>query len=174
MRSMTGLLVRQTMFGLVLVVLSLLVLGLVQGAIGLGAPPRGGVLLVGASVVFACVSGGVLGTTIGAAARDRRFNGGMVIALLAGLAWGSVLCTMVAPLYLESALDAVVRQGAGELLRERRALLNRDTGLRYAVEAAKTLAWSGAGRLPILSLLIWTLLGPAIAGGFEARWARRR
>ncbi len=174
MRSVTGVLVRQTMFGLVLVVLSLLVLGLVQAAIGLGAPPRGGVILVGASVVFACVSGGVLGMTIGAAARTRRFNGGPLIALLAGLVWGSVLCTMVAPLYLESALDAVVRQGAGELLRERRTLLNRDTGLRYAVEAAKTLAWSGAGRLPILSLLIWTLLGPAIAGGFEARWARRR
>jgi hypothetical protein len=174
MNRVSGVLVRQTMFGLVLLVLSLLVLGLVQAAIGLGAPPRGGVILVGASVVFACVSGGVLGMTIGAAARTRRFNGGMVIALLAGLVWGSVLCTMVAPLYLESALDAVVRQGAGELLRERRALLNRDTGLRYAVEAAKTLAWSGAGRLPILSLLVWTLLGPAIAGAFEARWAMRR
>jgi len=165
---------RQTVFGLVIVVLSLLLLGVAQRAMGLGTPPRGGVILLGASVVFACVSGGVLGTTIGGAARARRFNGAALIALLVGLVWGGVLCAVVAPVYLQSALDAITRQGAGQLLRERRALLNRETGLRYAVEAAQTLAWSGAGRLPILSLLVWTLLGPAIAGSLEARWAQRR
>ena len=174
MRSMSGVIVRQMLFGLVVFVPSLALLGLVQRAIGLGTPPRGGVILVGASVVFAFVSGGVLGTVIGATARTRRFNGAVLIALLAGLVWGGVLCTVVAPLYLQGALDALAREGAGQVLRERRALLSRETGLQFAIDAAKTLALSGAGRLPVLGLLMWTLLGSAMAGALEARWARAR
>lgn len=165
---------RQTVLGLALVLLSLPLLALAQRAIGLGSLPGSGVILIGASVVFACVSGGLVGMTIGAAARARRFPGGLLLALLAGLVWGGLLSAAVAPFYLESALEALAREGAGQLLRDRRALLNRETGLRYILEAGKTLAWSGAGRLPVMSLLIWTLVGPAIAGGIEARGARRR
>ena len=164
---------RQTLFGLVVFVLSLALLGLVQRAIGLGAPPRGGVLLVGLSVIFAFVSGGLLGRTIGAA-RVQGLKAAPLVALLAGLVWGAVLCSAVTPLYLESALEALAREGAGQVLRERADLLNRETGVRSAVDAAKTLAVSGAGRLPVLSLLVWTLLGPAIAGAIEARQSRAR
>ena len=174
MNLLSAVIVRQVVFGLVVVVLTLPLLSLAQRAIGLGTPPRGGVLLLGASVVLACVSGGLIGTTIGAAARARRSNGGVLLALLAGLVWGGVLCSIIAPLYLESALEALAREGAGALWRERSAVLNQETGVQGAVERAKTLARSGAGRLPVLSLLFWTLLGSAIAGAFEARRAIRR
>ena len=75
--------VRQAVFGLVVIVPSLLVLATVQRVIGLGAPPTSGVLLVGSSVIFACASGGVLGMTIGTATRTRRLNAGPLLALRA-------------------------------------------------------------------------------------------
>ena len=174
MRLVPGVIVRQALVGLVMFLLSLALLSLVQRAMGLGAPPRGGVILVGISVVFAWVSGGMLGTAIGAAAHARRFHGAPLIALLAGLVWGGVVCTTVVPLYIDSALESLARQGVGHVLRERQALLNRETGVQSTLDAAKTLAWSGAGHLPALSLLLWSLLGPAIAGGLEARRARSR
>ena len=166
--------VRQAMFGLVVFVLSLLVLGTLQRAIGLGAPPMSGVVLVGSSVIFACASGGVLGMTIGTAARARRLNAAPLLALLAGLIWGGILCGTVAPLYIEYALEAMLREGVGQIVRERDMLLNRDSRLQYAVDAVKTLALRGSGRLPILSLLVWVVLGPSIAGGLEARRSLRR
>ncbi len=174
MQPVSRVILRQMVLSFAVVVLSLLLLSVVQRALGLGAPPRIGVILVSASVVFAWVSGGVLGMLIGAAARARRLNGSPLIALLAGLVWGGILCGAVIPLYLEIALEAMMREGVGQVWQQRAALLNRTTGLTYALEAAKTLAWSGAGRLPVLSLLVWTLIGPAIAGGFEAWRAVRR
>ncbi len=166
--------VRQTVFGLVVLVPSLLVLGAVQRVIGLGAPPASGVLLVGSSVIFACASGGVLGMTIGTAARTRRLNAGPLLALLAGLGWGCVLCGTIAPLYIEYALEATLREGVGQVVRERDMLLNRESRVPYAVDAVKTLALRGSGRLPVLSLLVWAVLGPSVAGGLEARRALRR
>ena len=174
MQPVSRVIVRQMVFGFAVVVLSVPLLWIVQRAIGLGTPPHGGVILVGASVVVAWASGGVLGMIIGAATRARRFNGGLLIAILAGLVWGGALCGVVVPLYLESALEVMAREGAGQVWQQRDALLNRTIGLADAFELAKTLAWSGAGRLPVLSLSVWTLIGPAIASWLEARRALRR
>jgi len=165
---------RQAVFGLVVLVLSLLVLGAVQRSVGLGAPPTSGVLLVGSGVIFACASGGVLGMTIGSAARARRLNAGPLLALIAGLMWGCVLCGTIAPLYIEYALEAMLRDGVGQVVRDRDMLLNDGSRVQYAVDAVKTLALRGSGRLPILSLLGWVLLGPSIAGALEARRSLHR
>jgi hypothetical protein len=43
-----------------------------------------------------------------------------------------------------------------------------------AIDQAKNLALRGAARLPAMSLLFWTLIGPPLGAAFEASRARRR
>jgi hypothetical protein len=58
-------------------------------------------------------------------------------------------------------LGAQAREGAGSTA-------------TAALSSARQLALRAAARLPAMTLLIWALLGPAIAGFWEARLAVRR
>ena len=183
--------IRQALFGLLSVLVSLPILNALHHAFGLGAPPRGGVVLLGLSVLFAWASGGALGAFVGEAGRRNSSWNATFVAALAGLLWGGVLCAFVAPLYAQSVLDDVTRhvatQAAATALDEKDRLLERARDVRAgktravageAFSKAKTsaleVARSGASRLPAFALLFWVLLGPAIAASMESRKAARR
>lgn len=208
---------RQAAIGLVLVALSLPLLWMFSRAVGLGAPPLGGVILLGGSAIAAWAAGGFLGAVLGSGARGVRAGGAPIIAALAGLVLGGVMCFAVAPFYAQSVVEGVTREAATDVWKRRDELLARarqattkaaqdaarnpararesardaenlkaqaerlSTQVRKtasntasgALSATKKLALSAAARLPAMTLLIWALLGPAIAGFLEARRAAR-
>jgi len=90
-------------------------------------------------------------------------------AFLLGLIWGGVLCAVIAPMYTQSVLEQLTREGASLAWNQRDAFMDRQTGVATALESAKKLAQAGVVHLPALSLLIWVFLGPAIGGAIEAR-----
>lgn len=163
---------RQLLFSCFFLAISLPFLWIVHRILDLGEPPLSGVLVLGGSVAFACVSGGVLGFTLGELKRGQPYIG--LWAFLLGLAWGGVLCIFVGPLYTQSVLESLAREGAAMAWSQRDALLDRQTGVATALESARSLAQTGVVRLPALSLLIWVFLGPAIGGAVEARRATWR
>lgn len=169
---MTFSLFRQSLFSCFFVAISLPFLWFVHRILDLGPPPLQGVLLLGGSVVFACLTGGALGCLLGEYKRGQ--SGIMWLAFLLGLLWGGALCAIVAPLYAQSVLEALSREGAAAAWSQRDAFLDRQTGIATALETAKSLARSGATHLPAFCLLLWVLLGPALGGAIEARRAALR
>lgn len=171
MNNFTRLGLLWAVIGLAAVLVSLPVVWALSRAAGLGAPPVGGVLLLGAGVVLAFAGGGLLGAALGSV--GGRNQGGIraLGGAFAGLLWGGALCAVVAPIYAQSALDGLTRAGAALVYEQRDMVLGerRLPEAPEAVEAAKRLARGGAARLPALALLGWTLCGPALAGAVEAR-----
>lgn len=163
---------RQSLFSCFFIAVSLPFLWFVHRILDLGSPPTSGVLLLGASVAFACVSGGALGFMLGEFKRGETYITLWAFGL--GLVWGGVLCAIIAPLYTQSVLEHLAREGAAVAWNERDAFLDRQTGVASAVESAQSLAQTGLVHLPALSLLIWVFLGPAIGSAVEARRAARR
>jgi hypothetical protein len=208
---------RQAFVGSILVVLSLPLLWMFSRAIGLGAPPVGGVLLLGGSAIAAWGAGGFVGATLGGGVGGLRRGNAALVAVLGGLILGAVLCSVVAPFYAQSVLEGVAHDAASDVWRRRDELLTRareavataaQEGTRNpsrsrkaaqdaenlkqqaerlstqaresaattatgALTTAKGLALRAAARLSAMTLLVWTLLGPAIAAFLEARRAAR-
>lgn len=208
---------RQATSGLIVVTLSLPLLWMFSHAVGLGAPPLDGVLLLGGSAIAAWAAGGFLGAAVGSGARGVRAGGAPTIAALAGLVLGGAVCFTVAPFYAQSVVEGVTREAAADVWEKRDELLARahqaatkaapdiarnpararesardaenlktqaarlssqarEIAGRAAIGALSTtekLALSAVARLPAMTLLIWALLGPAIAGFLEARRAAR-
>ncbi len=132
--------------GVLAVAVSLPVLWAVSGAVGLGQPPLGGVLLLGASVALAFALGGLLGAAVGAAGSRRSGCAPALSAAAAVLVLGGLLCSALLPLYTSSVLDSLTREGRGSPYAQRDTVL-RDRRLpraREAIEAARKLR--GAAR----------------------------
>jgi hypothetical protein len=123
--------------------------------------------------VLGFAAGGALGAMLGASdlgVRVRRLRG---VASVAGLVLGIVLCGAVLPVYLDSAMDDVTDAAAEGAAGRIGTVLDRPSSAwDQAGDAAGELARAGAARLPALALLGWTLLGPALAAGLEARRPR--
>ena len=128
--------------------------------------------MLGGGVLFACLSGGAIGWALGEYKRGETKIA--ILAFVLGLVWGAILCSVVAPLYAQSVVDALTREGASVAWNQRDAFLDRQTGIATALESAKTLARTGATHLPAFCLLVWVLLGPALGGAMEARRASLR
>lgn len=105
--------VRQTLCGLLAVLVSLPVLFALHRAFGLGSPPISGLLLLGGAVVLAFASAGLLGAMLGAA------RGTAGVAGLLGLGLGALLCFAVAPFYGSIVLDGVTRDATSMVWAER-------------------------------------------------------
>ena len=163
---------RQSLFSCFFIAISLPFLWFVHRILDLGAPPLVGVLVLGGSIIFACVSGGVFGFWLG---EFKPYESSIVIwAFFLGLVWGGLVCAVVAPFYTQSVLEHLTREGAAMAWSQRDALMNRETGIATAVESATTLSQSGIVHLPALSLLLWVFIGPAFGGAMEARRAARQ
>lgn len=92
------------MIGMALVVVSLPVLFLAHGALGLGKPPVFGLVALALTVVIAMALAGAIGAAV------AKSNGNLVVAGVLGLVLGLVVCTVVAPLYGGLILDNLTRE----------------------------------------------------------------
>ncbi len=186
MRGWSGLILRQVFLGGLSVAATLPLLFWVRERAGLQAAPWTGAILLAGVVLLGWLSGGFIGAALGEASRKSRFRAVGLVAGLLGLMWGTVLTIGVAPFYAQSVAQELTREGAGEVWKERGALLDRTREVgqgkgREAVgqtwQGAKSiagkLARSGAARLPLAVFAVPLLLGPALAAILEARIAAR-
>ena len=89
-----------------LVVVSLPILFLAHGALGLGKPPVFGLIILALTVVVSMAIAGAIGAAI------ARSGGNLVVAGVLGLVLGLVVCTVVAPIYGGIILDNLTRETA--------------------------------------------------------------
>ena len=92
-----------------LVVVSLPVLFLAHGALGLGKPPAFGLVVLALTVVISMAIAGLIGASV------AKANGNVVIAGVLGLVLGLVVCTVVAPLYGGLILDNLTREATSKV-----------------------------------------------------------
>lgn len=182
--------VRQTIFGVAVLLLAMPLLNSLHAHFGLGPPPASALILIGGSVVTCFVGAGVIGVVCGMDVKAGRGVRAMLAAALS-VGWSGLVCSVVIPFYGSTIVDHLTGEATATAFRERGALLGRAQdaygGVREgrggqvaretageAFDRAKELARSGAARLPAMSLLFWTLIGPPLGAAFEAARARRR
>ena len=126
MRSLTPAIVRGLLIGLVLVLISLPGLFALHGALGLGAPPVSGLLVLGGAVALALVVANVAGVFMG----ESRSN--PLLAALIGLVIGGATCAVAAPLYGGMVVDSITHDAMGLAWNERERIV---AGARDAVSS---------------------------------------
>jgi hypothetical protein len=174
---MTWAAARQALLGLLVVTLSLPPLFALSRALGVGTPPRGGLAILGGSVVLGFAGGGFVGALASGLGlpteRRAAWRRLRVAASLAGLVWGIALCGLALPLYLDGVVDDATDAGTEAAIHRIDPILDHPAGaLDQAWAVAGELAQAGAARLPALTLLGWTLLGPVLAAPLETRRTR--
>jgi hypothetical protein len=181
---------RQTIFGILVVALSLPLVRVLHERFSLGPPPASVLVLMGLAVMSTFWGAGAIGALWGAGNR-RGSMGAPILAALLSLGLSLLVCGVVVPTYGGMVADHLLQEGATGVLRDRGRLLGqaresyddvrsgrsreitRDLS-GEALNRGKSLVRSGAARLPALSLLLWTLVLPPLGAAFEARRASRR
>jgi hypothetical protein len=192
--TLIGAVIRQFVFGLVVLALALPLLRWLHDRFNLGPPPTSAVVIIGAAVLICFVGGGVIGALCGSAG-SRGKGISTPLAVVFALGWSLLVCAGAVPYYATSLLESAAKDVAGAALRERGALYGsaketvggvRDGRAREAAEKAARdtagLAWDATKKaavdkfahVPALSLLLWTLVGPPIGAAFESAKAKRR
>lgn len=180
---------RQTVFGVICLVIALPLLNALHNRFNLGSPPISAIIVIGVAVLICFIGGGIIGVLSGDA--SRRSAAAIPIALVGALVWSAIVCSIAVPTYGGMIVDHIAQDAAGTAFRERGQIIDRtrqgiadvrggrsgelaSRTLNEGLEKSKELALAGAARLPALSLLLWTLIGPPIGAAFEARRAMRR
>lgn len=186
----TAAIVRQTIFGVLVLVLAMPLLNALHARFHLGAPPTSALILIGGSVLACFIGAGLIGVACGAGVQSGR-GASAVLAWVLSLGWSLLVCSVVIPFYGSTIVDHMTQEAAATALRERGALLGRagdaysgvregragqvarETGGEVLSRGGEMLK-KGAERLPALSLLFWTLIGPPLGAAFEAARVRKR
>jgi hypothetical protein len=111
--SLGAAVVRQTLIGTVLVLVSLPFLWAMHRAFGLGNPPFSGILTLGGAVVLAFAGAGAIGAAV-AASRGNTLLAGVLSLLLGGF-----ISAGAAPLYGSILVDGLTHEAAGAVWAER-------------------------------------------------------
>lgn len=121
-----GVLIRQSLIGALLVLVSLPLLWILHGAFKLGSPPLSGIIVLGGAVVISLAAAGISGTAIG----ESRGNAG--IAALVGFVLGIVMVSISAPLYGSMVVDGLTHDATGMVWNEREKIIGaaREVNLR--------------------------------------------
>ena len=106
-------LLRQSLIGALLVVVSLPFLLLLHRAFSLGNPPITGIVVLGGAVVVAMAGAGIVGLAVGQA------RGNALVAALLGLLLGATVSAIAAPLYGSLVVDGLTNDAAGMVWNER-------------------------------------------------------
>ncbi len=187
--QLTVAVVRQAAFGLIVLLAAMPLLNALHARFGLGAPPASAVLLMGGSVLACFVGAALIGVLCGLDLKAGRGTRAVVAAAMS-VGWSGLVCSVVIPFYGSTIIDHVTEEATTTAFRERGALLDRGgdavDGVRAgrggqvaratageALDRAEEVGKSGLARLPALSLLFWTLIGPPIGAAFEASRAKR-
>ncbi len=182
--------VRQSIFGLLALALAMPLLNSLHAKFGLGPPPTSAIVLMGGSVLACFVGAGFIGAFCATGAKASR-TASAILAWVLSLGWSLLVCSVVIPFYGSTIVDHLTEEATMTALRERGALVDRAgdaiDGVRAgrggqvardtageALSRTATLAESGLARLPALSLLFWTLIGPPLGAAFEAAAVRKR
>lgn len=188
--QLTTAIVRQTIFGVLVLALALPLVNALHARFGLGSPPASALILMGGSVLACFIGAGIIGAICGSGVKAGRGPGALLASVLS-LGWSLLVCSIVIPFYGSMIVDHITQDAAMTALRERGALFDRAKdaygGVREgrggevarstageAVSRSVEMAKKGAARLPAMSLLFWTLIGPPLGAAFEAARARRR
>lgn len=111
--SLGAAIVRQTVFGILLVLISLPFLWILHRTFGLGSPPFSGLLTLGGAVVLAFAGAGAIGASVGAS------HGNSLLAGVLSLLLGGAISASAAPLYAGLIADALTHDAAGMVWAER-------------------------------------------------------
>ena len=186
----TTAIVRQAIFGVLVLLLALPLVNAMHARFDLGSPPTSALVIIGGAVLACFIGAGLIGAFCGGGVKAGRGPGALLAAALS-FGWSLVVCSVVIPFYASSIVDHLAQDAAMTAVRERGQLFDRARdavgGVREgrggevarstggeAVSKSLELAKKGAARLPALSLLFWTLIGPPMGAAFEAARARRR
>lgn len=105
--------VRQTVIGTLLVLVSLPFLWVLHRTFGLGNPPTTGILTLGGAVILSFAGAGAIGAGVGAS------HGNAVLAGVLSLLLGGFISVGAAPLYGSMVVDDLTREAAGVVWQER-------------------------------------------------------
>ena len=105
--SLGAAVVRQTVFGVLLVLLSLPFVWILHRTFGLGSPPFSGLIVLGGAVVIAFAGAGAIGASVGAS------RGNSLVAGVLSLLLGGAISAGAAPLYASMIADALAHDAAG-------------------------------------------------------------
>ena len=111
--SLGAAIVRQTVIGTLLVVVSLPFLWILHRTFGLGSPPVSGILTLGIAVILAFAGAGAIGASVGAS------RGNSLVAGLLSLLLGAFISAGAAPLYGGMIVDALTQETAKTVWNER-------------------------------------------------------
>ena len=191
--QLTAAIARQTIFGVLVLFLAIPLLNVLHNALrerfGLGPPPASALIMMGVSVLVCFIGAGLIGVLCGGAMRGRGVAA--LVAALGALVWSGLVCSLVVPMYASSIAEGAATEAALSGVSDPRALYGRardavggvregraeDVARNTASEfvgRGRDAALRAAARVPAVSLLLWTLIGPPLGAAFEAAKARRR
>ncbi len=183
--------IRQSLFGLALLFVSLPLLRALHKRFSLGAPPTSALLLIAVCVLIIFSGAAIIGAFSGSNARARNSTGPLLIALALSLGWSLVVCSVAIPFYATSVVDHMTQSVAMDTVRDRDAVIDKTRGAYDAVRGGKTgkfigenseMAWTkskallreGAARLPAVGLLAIAVIAAPIGAAFECWRVRKR
>ncbi len=138
--SLGAAVVRQTVLGTLLVLVSLPFLWILHRTFGLGNPPLTGILTLGGAVVLAFAGAGAIGASIGAA------RGNALVAGLLSLILGGAISAGAAPFYGSLIVDGLTNEAAGMVWAERDRITGGAQG-EVTSRAGKAFSAAREGRL---------------------------